>query len=150
LGEGVVIVNDVTDTANPKDHLYSEKLACVYGHVSLPEIEPRTFSFNNPHGACPDCQGLGMKLELDPALVVTNRDLSLEKGAVSEDAWPTGNASASMTLLLTVAKHHKIPTDKPWKSLTDAQRDILLYGKGAENRKYPIQYTASDGDRRTY
>src|SRR5438270_253188 len=70
MGEGVVIINDVTDAKNPKDHLYSEKLACVFGHGSLPEIEPRTFSFNNPHGACPTCQGLGVRLETGPELVV--------------------------------------------------------------------------------
>src|SRR5258707_4168051 len=117
LGEGVVIVNDVTDPANPTDKLYSEKLACVYGHISLPEIEPRTFSFNNPHGACPTCQGLGMRLEIDPALVVPNPDLSIEAGAISQDAWPTANDSASMILLQTVAEVHKVPRNVPWRAL---------------------------------
>jgi excinuclease ABC subunit A len=148
LGDGVVIINDVTDSANPKDNLYSEKLACVYGHGSLPEIEPRTFSFNSPHGACPTCQGLGVRLELDPDLVVPNPDLSLEEGAVSEDAWPTGTDSASMTLLLTVAAAHKVPTKKPWRELTEPQRQIILYGTG--ERRYPIAYEASSGERRTY
>jgi len=148
MGEGVVIVNDITDSANPKDHLYSEKLACVYGHGSIPEIEPRTFSFNNPHGACPTCQGLGVRLEIDPALVVPNADLSLEDGAINADAWPPGNESASMTLLLTVAKENKVPTNKPWRSLTDAQRQIMLYGTG--QRRYPIAYESSMGDQRTY
>ncbi len=148
LGDGVVIVNDVTDSANPKDNLFSEKLACVYGHGSLPEIEPRTFSFNSPHGACPTCQGLGIRLELDPDLVIPNPDLSLEEGAISEDAWPTGTDSASMTLLLAVATAHKVPTNKPWRTLTDAQRQIILYGTG--DRRYPIAYEASNGDRRTY
>ncbi len=148
IGEGVVIINDVTESANPRDVLYSEKLACVYGHGSLPEIEPRTFSFNSPHGACPTCQGLGVRLEIDPDLVVPNPDLSLEEGAVSEDAWPTGTDSASMTLLLTVAAAHKIPTRKPWRELADAQRQIIFYGTG--ERRYPIAYDASNGDRRTY
>src|SRR5512140_2249327 len=103
LGDGVVIVNDVTDSANPQDHLYSEKLACVYGHGSLPEIEPRTFSFNNPHGACPTCQGLGVRLEIDPDLIVPNPDVTIEEGAISDDAWPSDTGSASMTLLLGVA-----------------------------------------------
>ncbi|MCC7450704.1 MAG: excinuclease ABC subunit UvrA [Anaerolineae bacterium] len=148
MGEGVVIVNDVTDSANPKDHLYSEKLACVYGHGSIPEIEPRTFSFNNPHGACPTCQGLGVRLEIDPGLVVPNPDLSLEQGAINADAWPMDTDSASMTLLLTVAKENKVPTNKPWRDLTDAQRQIMLYGTG--ERRYPIAYESSLGDRRTY
>ena len=78
LGEGVVIVNDVTDAENPSDEMYSEKLACVYGHGSLPEIEPRTFSFNNPHGACPDCQGLGIRLEMDPILLCLTRNFRLK------------------------------------------------------------------------
>jgi excinuclease ABC subunit A len=130
MGEGVVIINDVTDSASPKDDMYSEKLACVYGHGSIPEIEPRTFSFNNPHGACPTCQGLGVRLELDPDLVVPNPDLSLEGGAISEDAWPTGTDSASMTLLLKVAETNKIPQDKPWRELTETQRKTILYGTG--------------------
>ncbi|HLY27732.1 MAG TPA: excinuclease ABC subunit UvrA, partial [Aggregatilineales bacterium] len=150
LGEGVVIVNDVTDPANTKDTLYSEKLACVYGHVSLPEIEPRTFSFNNPHGACPTCQGLGMRLEIDPALVVPNPDLSIEEGAISQDAWPTNNDSASMILLQTVADAHKVPRNVAWSKLTDAQRDVILWGKGTGGRRYPIVYESSQGDKRTY
>ncbi len=150
LGEGVVIVNDVTDSNTPKDTLFSEKLACVYGHISLPEIEPRTFSFNNPHGACPTCQGLGVRLEIDPDLVVPNPDLTIEGGAISEDAWPTSTDSASMTLLLNVADAHKIPKNKPWRELTDAQRNVILYGTGASGRRYPITYEASNGDRRTY
>jgi excinuclease ABC subunit A len=148
MGEGVVIINDVTDSASPKDDMYSEKLACVYGHGSIPEIEPRTFSFNNPHGACPTCQGLGVRLELDPDLVVPNPDLSLEGGAISEDAWPTGTDSASMTLLLKVAETNKIPQDKPWRELTETQRKTILYGTG--EKRYPVEYEASNGDRRTY
>ncbi len=128
MGDGVVIVNDVTDSANSVDKLYSEKLACVYGHVSLPEIEPRTFSFNNPHGACPTCQGLGVRLEIDPMLVVPNTDLTIEQGAVSEDAWPTAT----------------------WRQLTEAQQQTILYGTGAGGRRYPITYQASNGDHRTY
>ncbi len=148
LGEGIVIINDVTDSAAPTDHMYSEKLACVHGHISLPEIEPRTFSFNNPHGACPDCQGLGVKLEVDPDLIVPNPDLSLEDGAISEDAWPQSSDSASMSLIYAVADANKIPRNKPWRELTDKQRDVILYGtKGV---RYPIAYEASSGDSRTY
>jgi excinuclease ABC subunit A len=148
LGDGVVIVNDVSDSANPRDILYSEKLACVYGHISLPEIEPRTFSFNNPHGACPDCQGLGMRLEIDPALVIPNGDLSLEGGAINQDAWPSDTDSMSMTVLLEAARGNGIPTDQPWRSLDEGQRKAILYGTGG--KRYPILYTASNGDQRTY
>ncbi len=148
LGEGLVIVNDVTDPAAAKDHQYSEKLACVYGHGSLPEFEPRTFSFNNPHGACPTCQGLGIRLEIDPDLIVPNPDLSLEEGAISDDAWPSDTGSASMTMLLTVAAANQVPKDKPWRELTQAQREVILYGTG--ERRYPIAYEASNGDHRTF
>jgi excinuclease ABC subunit A len=148
MGEGVVIVNDITSPDAPIDHLYSEKLACVYGHISLPEIEPRTFSFNNPHGACPDCQGLGVRLEIDPELIVPNPDLSLVDGALDEDAWPRNDESASMVLLLAVCEKHNIPSDKPWRTLTDKQQKLILNGTGST--KYAIHYQSSQGDSRTY
>jgi excinuclease ABC subunit A len=148
MGEGVVIVNEITNAESPVDHLYSEKLACVHGHISLPEIEPRTFSFNNPHGACPACQGLGMKLEIDPDLVVPNADLSIAEGTLSEDAWPRNDDSASMVLMTTVCEANGIPTDKPWRDLSDKQRQTIFYGTG--NRRYPIRYESSQGGWRTY
>ena len=90
MGGGVVDRSTISrDAANPVDHLFSEHLACVYGHVSLPEIEPRTFSFNSPHGACPECQGLGVKREFDPDLIVPNADLTVEEGAMAP--WATSN-----------------------------------------------------------
>ena len=148
MGGGVVIINDLTDSSAPRDILFSEKLACVHGHGSLPEIEPRTFSFNSPHGACPACQGLGVRLEIDPALVVPNPDLALEAGAISEAAWSSDLDSGSMALLLTVAETHGIPRDRPWRTLTEAQRKIIFYGTGKQ--RYPIHFTASDGTPRTW
>lgn len=148
MGEGLAIINDVTDSANPTDHMFSEKLACVNGHGSIPDIEPRTFSFNNPHGACPECQGLGVKLEIDPLLLIPNADLTLDDGAVSEDAWPPGESSMSRRLLLTVAELNSVPKDKPWKNLTEKQKNVILYGTG--ERKYPVEYEHSSGDMRTY
>jgi excinuclease ABC subunit A len=87
LGKGIVIINDVTDAANPTDHLYSEHLYCPYDGTSIPPIEPRTFSFNTPYGACPECQGLGIQKEIDPDLVVPNKELTLTDGAIT--GWPT-------------------------------------------------------------
>jgi excinuclease ABC subunit A len=147
LGDGVVIINDVTDSANPVDVLYSEKLACVYGHGSLPEIEPRTFSFNSPHGACAVCQGLGVRLEIDPVLLVPNTDLSIEGGAINEEAWYS-NGSGSNNILIEVCKAHKIPTNVPWHKLTEAHKKIIFYGTGSQ--RYPVQFTASDGSERTW
>ncbi|MFQ3534922.1 MAG: excinuclease ABC subunit UvrA [Aggregatilineales bacterium] len=148
LGDGVVIINDVTDSNAPRDVLFSEKLACVYGHGSLPEIEPRTFSFNSPHGACPQCQGLGVRLEIDPSLIVPNPDLTLQDGAISELAWAIGGESASMAILLTVARENKVPVDRAWRELTSKQRDIILYGTG--DRRYTVRYIGSDGTPRQW
>ncbi|MBX3063727.1 MAG: excinuclease ABC subunit UvrA [Anaerolineae bacterium] len=147
MGDGLVIVNDVTDAEHPVDILFSEKLACVNGHGSIPEIEPRTFSFNSPHGACPTCQGLGLRLEIDPDLIVPNPDLSLADGAISDEAWHSVD-SASSSILMQVAEANGININKAWKTYDDKQKKIVLYGTGA--RKYPIRYEASNGDVRTY
>ena len=147
LGNGVVIVNDVTDRDNPEDHLYSEHLSCVYDGTSIPEIEPRTFSFNSPHGACPDCQGLGTKKEIDPDLVVPNRDLSLREGAIV--AWPTDDRQGYYwQLIAATAEHFDIPTDAPVSELNEAQMHILLYGSGQE--KIEIRYVNREGAVREY
>ncbi|NLX10549.1 MAG: excinuclease ABC subunit UvrA [Chloroflexi bacterium] len=141
MGGGVVIVNDVSDADNPVDHLFSEHLACVYGHVSLPEIEPRTFSFNNPHGACPECQGLGVRREFDPDLIVPNQDLSIEKGALAP--WATNNSDSwTRTILIATCRKFGIPIDVPWRELSEKQRELLLYGT---DRKIRIDHSRADG-----
>ncbi len=146
LGDGVVIINNVS-VDPPTDTLYSERLACVYGHVNLPEIEPRMFSFNSPHGACPVCQGLGVKLELDPDLLVPNADLSLEEGAL--DRWAVGDEDGYRWLgIRAVAKVYDIPTDVPWRDLSEAHKRILLHGTGEE--RFQIHYERPDGRRGEY
>ena len=146
LGDGVVVINDVSADP-PRDLLYSEHLACPVCGISLPEIEPRTFSFNSPHGACRTCQGLGTRTELDPDLIVPNPDLSLEEGAIV--AWNTDDHDGYYWQLLeATARHYHIPTDRPWRELTPAQRNLILYGSGGE--EIPITYTARDGGRRIY
>ncbi|HSM58317.1 MAG TPA: excinuclease ABC subunit UvrA [Candidatus Sulfomarinibacteraceae bacterium] len=147
LGEGVVIINDVTDRDNPSDRLYSEHLSCVYDGTSIPDIEPRTFSFNSPHGACPDCQGLGTKKEIDPQLVIPNRDLTLREGAIV--AWPTDDKQGYYwQLIAATAKHFDIPLDAPVRELTEAQLHVLLYGSGRE--KIQIRYVNREGAVRKY
>ncbi len=146
MGDGVVVINDVSADP-PRDLLYSEHLACPVCGISLPEIEPRTFSFNSPHGACRTCQGLGTRTELDPDLIVPNPDLSLEEGAIV--AWNTDDHDGYYWQLLeATARHYHIPTDRPWRELTPAQRNLILYGSGGE--EIPITYTARDGGRRIY
>jgi excinuclease ABC subunit A len=147
LGSGIVIINDVTDPDNPVDHLYSEHLYCPYDGTSIPEIEPRTFSFNTPHGACPECQGLGAKKELDASLIVPNKNLSLADGAIG--GWPTDDkAGYYWQLLKATAEHFNIPTDLPVSQITDAQMHILLHGSGEET--VTVTYVNRDGDVRHY
>jgi len=147
LGDGVVVVN-VVRSADPSrypegDQLFSERLSCPICNVSIPEIEPRSFSFNSPHGACPVCEGLGFRLEIDPDLVVPNKEKSLREGAIayglSED-----HESASWQILESVARHYGIDMDKPWRELTEAQQRILLYGTGPE--RIPLSYETPNGE----
>ena len=147
LGKGVVIINDVTDPANPQDHMYSEHLACAYDGTSVPEIEPRTFSFNSPHGACEMCQGLGTKKAIDPALVMPNPNLSLAEGAII--AWPTDDKQGYYWQLIeATCNHFDIPTKIPVHELSDAQVHVLMYGSGQE--EIGVRYVNREGAKRTY
>jgi excinuclease ABC subunit A len=146
LGDGLVIINDVSSDP-PRDVLYSEHLACPTCGISLPEIEPRTFSFNSPHGACPECEGLGTKMRFDPELAVPNPNLSLAEGAIQ--AWNTDDHQGYRWQLVEAAcKHFDIPTNRPWHTLNQAQRRILLYGSGDERIK--VHYRNRKGHQREY
>lgn len=146
IGEGVVIVNNLSGN---EDTLYSEHLACVNGHGSIPEIEPRTFSFNTPTGACPDCQGLGFKLEFDPELIVPNPNLSLSQGAISGNGWNFEDENSwGSNLVRGISSAYNFSMDVPWKDLTEEQRNIILYG--TEGRKVKMRYSNSRGDYREY
>lgn len=136
LGDGIVIVNNLS-AEPPIDHLFSEHLACVNGHGSLPEIEPSTFSFNTPRGACPECQGLGFRLEFDPNRVVPNPDLSIHDGAIEANGWNLEPGSWTYNVMKAVCETNGIPMDQPWKSLTPKQREVILYGmKGKVRMRY--------------
>ena len=146
LGDGVMIL-EVVRSPNPEtnpigDVLYSENLACPVCGISLPEIEPRTFSFNSPHGACPACQGLGYKLELDPALIVPNPDRSLQDGAI---AFGVAEDQESYTYkqIQSVSRHYHIDMDQPWRELPESQRNIILYGSGSET--IAVRYESANG-----
>jgi excinuclease ABC subunit A len=125
-----------------EDTLYSEHLACPHCGVSLPEMEPRLFSFNSPHGACPNCDGLGIKQELAEDLVIPDGSLSLRQGALAAwsnpittrtNRWKKQWSGYYEEILGDVCRRHKIPLDKPWKKLSPAHRSILLWG-GVEHR----------------
>jgi excinuclease ABC subunit A len=119
---------------------YSQALACSEHGVSLGELAPRDFSFNSPYGACPDCLGLGSRLEVDPDLVVPDGDLSLAEGALAPF-----NAGANYypQLLRAVVKHFDADMHTPWEELSEEVRDALMYGLGDERIR--IDYTTRDG-----
>ena len=124
LSNGKVVVEILGD--NKKEIVFSENFACPYCEFSLPEIEPRLFSFNAPFGACPECKGLGIKLSIDEKLVIPDKDLSINEGCIrtlSDD-----QEGIYYKKLECVCKHYKIDMDKPFKKLTQKERDIILYG----------------------
>jgi excinuclease ABC subunit A len=147
LGEGIITVHNLSADP-PHDLLFSEHFACIHCGVSLPEIEPRTFSFNSPHGACPECQGLGTKMELDPDLIIPNKELTLAEGAIHPWDGSKHNDSYYTQLLRSTCQHFNIPFDVPVKELTDKQLDIIFYGSGWE--RIPITYRRRRGGWRSY
>jgi len=133
LGDGVVIVSRLNgDGSTAEDILFSEHFACAHCGISLGEIEPRSFSFNSPHGACPTCQGLGAKMELDPELIVPNPDLSLAQGAVQPWSRAATSDSYYAQLIQAVAQHFGFSIHVPWRELSKEHQDIILYGSGDE------------------
>ncbi len=147
LGDGVLIVSDVSSKP-PRDLVFSEHFACVHCGVSLGEIEPRTFSFNSPHGACPTCQGIGSKMEIDPDLVIPDKNLSLSQGAFH----PWSRRSTSETyfsqLLEAVAEHYGFSTEVPVRELMPKQIEILLSGSRGE--EITLRYRNQHGRVRHY
>ena len=128
LGDGMAAVRSLDDPeAEPQ--LFSSKYSCPVCDYSLPELEPRLFSFNSPVGACPKCDGLGVAQFFDPARVVTNPALSLAAGAVR--GWDRRNAYY-FQLIASLAKHYGFDVDTPWQALPEAVRHAVLYGSGEE------------------
>jgi excinuclease ABC subunit A len=133
-----------------RDVLFSEKRVDPATGKSYPDLEPKLFSFNSPQGACPECQGLGNKREIDPALVVPNPDLSLEEGAINAIGWNSDNDEAwGWQILRAACKAYGIPMDKPWRTLSKAQRDLILYGSG-DGHRLRLHYVNRLGERRQY
>ncbi len=128
LAEGLIIV----ENADTKEQsLFSEKFACPVSGFTIPEIEPRLFSFNSPHGACPNCDGLGVKLYVDPDLVVPDATKSIEDGAVKP--WSGGFAPFYLQAMESVAKHYGFKTTVPWNKLKQEHKDYILYGSGDDD-----------------
>ena len=142
LAEGLVVI----DVVDGESMTFSENLACPDHGVSLPELEPRVFSFNSPHGACPRCTGLGAQLEIDPDLLVPDTSLSIEEGALVP--WTIGSQNFYDSVIEAVAERYEIPLDVPWRDLTEAQQDRFLHGTGGE--KIFVTYRNRMGRRRQY
>jgi len=126
--------------------LFSEQFACLNCGTSIPELEPRIFSFNSPHGACDRCHGLGFQRVIDPELVVPDPTLSLAEGALQP--WNRGISAYWKRLVASVAEAYGVEVDKPWSKLTAEEREIFLYGTGEE--RHHVSYTNRFGRRRSY
>jgi len=127
-GEGVILVDADAPAGGP--FVMSEKAACAYCGIAYDEIAPRTFSFNSPYGACPTCDGIGYRLEVDPELVVPNPSLSIGEGAIVPIGVPRGSWGGGM--IKSVAAQYKIDLKTPWKRLPKEVREILLLGSGGK------------------
>jgi len=147
VGEGYIIVQNLS--AEPAlDLFYSEHLACPEHGVSLPEIEPRNFSFNTPHGACPTCQGLGIKQEIDPDLLIPDKELSFNDGAIVAMEWNDSREQGKYywQMLAAAAKAYHIDLNVPVGELPEDKLAVILYGTGGKEVEMDLR--GSD-DRRT-
>jgi excinuclease ABC subunit A len=144
LADGIVVVS--REGAGEKvDQLYSQKLACIQCGTSLPELSPRIFSFNSPHGACSSCGGLGTKLDLDPDLIVPDKRRSLRDGAIRP--WEKRHSIYHFQMLEALAQHFGFDLRKPFGELRKEHQKILLYGSGQEEITF---YYEKDGRRHFY
>ena len=146
LGEGIVMVEVVKSEGDNEVLTFSEQFACASCGISFEELEPRTFSFNSPYGACPECSGLGFHQEFDPNVIIPDKRLSLEDGALAPWRKYTSNYKKEMLKLL--AKEYKFSVAQPVSELSDEQINVILYGAGAKKMK--ISYTNMWGRRKSY
>jgi excinuclease ABC subunit A len=138
LGGGVIRVS----IEGEDERLYSEHLACAFCGLSFGELAPRNFSFNSPHGACPDCTGLGVKMEIDPELVMPNKSLSLQEGAILPWSRSSMTGTWYFRILEGAARKHGFRTDIPVRELTKKQLDVVFYG---DPGKVTVTYNNSSG-----
>jgi excinuclease ABC subunit A len=138
LGAGVVLVK----VLDGEELLFSEHFACVRCSISLGEIAPRTFSFNSPHGACPACTGLGVKMEVDPDLVIPNKQISIAEGAIRPWGWFSWHSSQ----LESLARRYGFPLHVAVKELSEHHLNLILYGEDGE----PVRYRNRFGRVRDY
>ena len=143
LGKGSFMAHVARPGASPQDEVFSSRAACC--GRSYPELTPQSFSFNNPQGMCPDCSGLGTRVGMDPDLIVPDKVLTIDEGAIApwgteisqkDSGWGNG-------MRLQILKKMKIPLDKPWNKLSPAHRDAILHGTG--EKRYQVEWKAKTG-----
>ncbi|OZA85518.1 MAG: excinuclease ABC subunit A, partial [Azorhizobium sp. 39-67-5] len=142
LADGIAVIEsaDEKDEAGaPRRILFSEKFACPVSGFTIPEIEPRLFSFNNPFGACPACDGLGVEQTIDPDLVVPDRSRTLKQGAIAP--WAKSTSPYYGQTLNALAKHYGFKLTTPFADLPEKAREVILYGSGEEQ----ITFAYDDG-----
>jgi excinuclease ABC subunit A len=144
LAEGMAAVAVQTD-GKEEVVTFSEKLACTFDNISFDELAPRNFSFNSPYGACQTCDGLGIRLEVDPELIVPNEDLSIDEGAIAP--WAGARLEYWKRLLEAVAKAHRASTTLPWRRLSKEAREAILYGS---EEPVHVTYRNRYGRQRSY
>jgi excinuclease ABC subunit A len=142
LAEGLVVI----DVIDGESMTFSENFACPEHGVSLPELEPRVFSFNSPHGACPRCTGLGAQLEIDPDLLVPDTSLSINEGALVP--WTIGSQSFYDSVVEAIAERYEISLDTPWRDLEREEQDRFLYGTDGD--RIFVTYRNRMGRKRQY
>ena len=130
---------------NGEEQLFSENYACPECGISIEELTPRMFSFNNPYGACPTCSGLGSLMKIDPALIVPNEELSLKKGAINATGWQSSNASSIAGMYLAaLGEKYGFSLDTPFKELSAEAKKVILYGTGSE--RIHVEYHKEFGE----
>ncbi len=151
LAEGMLEIEvlparDAGEGAKSEVLTFSERFACLHCGISMPELEPRMFSFNSPHGACPRCTGLGSQMEIDPELVVPDPSLSIGEGAILP--WSSGATSYYEQITQAIADRYEIDLEAAWEELPSEQQDLFLYGTNGD-RVY-VSYRNRMGRRRSY
>ena len=149
FGDGYVTVQNLSEEP-PRDLQFSEYLACPEHGSIITEIEPRTFSFNTPHGACPTCQGLGSKLEIDPDLLIPDRSISLIDGAIIENGWngPKDEGGYYWQMLEAVAKHYHIDLEAPVETIPQEKLDKIFYGTGG--KELTVEFVGRNGRKSSF
>ena len=148
LAEGLLLADfvDREEDDPQRTRKFSEKRACPNGHpIEIDDVEPRTFSFNAPYGACPECTGLGSRLEVDPELVVPDEDLTLAEGAIAP--WAMGSSDHHQEMMAALGEELTFGMDTPWRALPQRARDALLHGNDFEVH---VRYRNRFGRERTY